>query len=118
MSASITTSASIGVSININQTTTALKAHRNTMSRRSSDRTIEYTTMKAEKTPRRLLMTSLCRSVCTAVLRTLLRDPIRVSRPAHRGIVRDQAFAVQIVQAIVHERHSLLLAGLDRILQL
>ena len=38
-------------------------------------------------------------------------------RPAHRRVVADRAFAVEIVEAIIHEHHSLLRRRLHRVLE-
>jgi hypothetical protein len=45
-------------------------------------------------------------------------DAVGVMGPADGGVVRDGTLAVQIVQAIVHEHHSVLASGLDHVFQL
>ena len=38
--------------------------------------------------------------------------------PAQSGIIRNETFAVEIIKAVVHERHAFFAPRLDRVLQL
>jgi len=43
---------------------------------------------------------------------------IRLARAAHGGVIRDEALAIQVVKAVIHEHHSFLPAHLDRVFHL
>ena len=47
----------------------------------------------------------------------LFHDVLRIASAAHRGIIANQATGIQIVQARIHQHHSVPAAGLDCILE-
>lgn len=49
--------------------------------------------------------------------RVLTSDAIRMPGPTDRGVITDEALAIEIVQAIIHQSHSFLAPGLQDVLQ-
>src|ERR1035437_10919320 len=62
---------------------------------------------------------SKLRALQTLRVSGLLRDDaVGVASAAHGRVIADEALAVQVVEAIVHEGHALFAPGLDGVLQL
>src|SRR5579862_3736099 len=56
---------------------------------------------------------------CSLMQRLFLPDDaVWLPRAADRGIICDQALAVQVVQAVIHQHHSFLAAHLDGVFHL
>src|SRR6266542_731997 len=69
-------------------------------------------------TPRRRMAPLEAKRRAGSILSLLFSaDVVRVPGPAHGGVIADEAFAVEIVEAIVHEHHAVLGRGLHGVFQ-